>query len=121
MPYFQTMANRASKVFSFDEIDEIDVERIAGFQTLCEVMEFLGIARNALDNRVVDTIPMGIQVPILSVVRYALEGRAPNERMQITFSWAPAYDWSVKIWEAHAIEGSPAAMTVMLEGPYPEP
>lgn len=119
MPFLQVMSNRASYTFSYDNIATIDLSTIPADSGFCEYMQALNVARTDQEIAVLDSMPVAIQLAMLSVIHYAMEGDE-QDRKQITFSWAPAYEWGVHIWEARAASGSPSAITINLEGPYPD-
>jgi hypothetical protein len=118
MPFLQVMSNRASEVFSFDNIHKVSVT-IRADSNLTNVLERLGIAQTDAECAAIDALPPAVHQAVLGVMRSALQPKGGGDRRQITFSWSPAYAHSVHIWEARAVAGSPAAITVHLEGPYP--
>lgn len=119
MPFLQVMSNRASHVFSYDNIGNLNVQSIPPGTSLTNLLQTLGIAQSKPESDVIDAIPLAIQHSIQSVIRYAVEHDDVAQRKQITFSWSPAYEHGVHIWEARAAAGSPSAITIHLEGPYP--
>ncbi|MCB1683042.1 MAG: hypothetical protein R3E82_15840 [Pseudomonadales bacterium] len=118
MPFLQVMSNRASEAFSFDRIQELKV-RVQPNTDLGNLLGRLGIVQTAQERAALRAFPKSIKDSLLAVIRRALEPPA-GERLQITVSWAPAYEYGVHIWEARSVCGSPSAITIHLEGPYPE-
>lgn len=118
MPFLQVMSNRASEVFSFDRIQDLSV-RIQPNTDLGKLLSRLDIIRTPEERAAFRAFPPAIKSSVLAVIRRALEPPA-GERLQITVSWAPAYEYGVHIWEARSVTGSPSAITIHLEGPYPE-
>ena len=59
---------------------------------------------------------MSIQKGVLATLEYAMT-REP--KIPVTISWAPDYDFSVSIWDAHSTEKSARAITIMMRSPYP--
>jgi hypothetical protein len=115
MPFYQQMAWRATRAFRRNNIAKLNVSVAAPGARLSAVAQALGIAKNKRDEQVLDAIPDSIQDVIVTVVRHAITKGVP-----VYFGWSPAYDYSVKIWEARAVEDSPTAITLHLEGPYPD-
>jgi hypothetical protein len=119
MPFLQVMSNRASCKFSYDNLSTLDLSAVPKDPSLIGYLQALNIARSTQDQAVINAMPSTIQISALSVMRHAVECDVAN-RKQITFSWAPAYEWGIHIWEARSAGGSPSAITIQLEGPYPD-
>jgi len=115
MPFFQVMSTRANNVFHPTNVGSLDVGCASPGTSLGTAARTLGIALNARDVQVLDDIPESIQHAIVSIMRYAITQRVPAY-----FAWSPAYDYAVKVWEARGVEDSPPAITVHIEGPYPD-
>lgn len=120
MPFLQVMANRASEAFSYDNLDALKIGTIRADARLANVLETLNIVRSDAERAAIEAFPPALQQIIVSVLRHALPTDTAK-RKQITVSWAPAYEHAVHVWEARAVGGSPAAITLHLEGPYPQP
>ncbi len=118
MPFLQVMSNRANEVFSFDRIQELGI-RVAPTTDLVNLLSRLEIVRTPLERRALRAFPQTIRDVMLAVIARAVDPPR-GERLQITVSWAPAYEYGVHVWEARSVPGSPAAVTIHLEGPYPE-
>lgn len=61
-------------------------------------------------------IPGSIQETLRSVIYYALSTAPPTE---ITFAWAPSYDYEVTIWHAPDTSTTKGGITVLLKSRYP--
>jgi len=122
MPFLQVMSNRASHKFSLDNLPTLDLTemQVPANASLKDYLQALEIARSTQELAVIDSMPMALQQSVLAVLRYAAECDVAD-RKQITFSWSPAYEWGMHLWEARAVKGSASAITINLEGPYPEP
>lgn len=97
MPFLQVMSNRASEAFSFDRIQELKV-RVQPNTDLGNLLGRLGIVQTAQERAALRAFPKSIKDSLLAVIRRALEPPA-GERLQITVSWAPAYEYGVHIWK----------------------
>ena len=65
----------------------------------------------------VSTIPRGFQEALRSIVYYALSS---EPRVLLNFSWAPAYDFELTIWEMVEKEPAYSGMSIALKGRYPD-
>lgn len=119
MPFLQAMSNRASEVFSYDNIQDLGV-RVQPNSDLMRLLGRLDIVRTRAERAALQAFPETIRAIILAVIHRALSP-PKGERLQITVSWAPAYEHGVHVWEARGVGDSPAAITLHLEGPYPAP
>jgi hypothetical protein len=119
MPFLQTMTNRACHIFSFENIKNLSIDNVPPGSTLSQLLQTLGIATTSQEIAAVGTIPGALQCSIMSIMNYAIDHNDPNDRIQMSFSWSPAYEWGLHVWEAHAVSGSPSAITINIEGPYP--
>jgi hypothetical protein len=72
---------------------------------------------NGLLNAYVGMMPRGFQESLRAIIYYALSS---EPRVLLNFSWAPAYDFEMTIWEM--VEPPPAhtGMTILLKGRYPD-
>ena len=120
MPFMQMMANRTSCLFNGDDIGSLDIGCLDTANSLAELLRILGIAQSDAEIAMIGHMPGLLQRTCLETIRYSLQPPGGASRIPITVSWSPAYDWAVKLWEAHAVEGSPTAITVHIEGPYPD-
>ena len=116
MPAFQVMTSHANACFSVDAMDNVEEEKLAPGRRLCDIMDDLGLVPDPNYLAYLDAWPIALQEAIRAVV-YDAMCRSP--RIPVHFAWAPAYDYGVKIWEAHSTTDSTAAITIMMESPYP--
>jgi len=65
----------------------------------------------------INDIPIGIQEAIRSVIYYALGTKPPT---QISFSWAPGYDYEVTMWQAPDTSKTRGGVTVLVKSRYPD-
>lgn len=64
----------------------------------------------------INSMPMSMQEALLAIIHHAL-GTAPPT--QITFSWAPSYDYELTIWHAPDTRSTRGGITVLLKSRYP--
>lgn len=65
----------------------------------------------------VNDIPGGMQEAIRATIYYALSTTPPT---QITFAWAPGYDYELSIWEAPDTKTSKGGITILIKSRYPD-
>lgn len=116
MPAFQTMVERANRKFSRRNLRRRDVGNAASGRTLAQLATDYGIAISEAEQAHLNNWPPTLQEVIRVTIESALASRP---QLPIGFSWSPAYDYSVKVWEAHSTATSAAAITLHLESPYP--
>ena len=64
----------------------------------------------------VDSLPVIFQESMRSTIFYALSTAPPT---QITFAWAPGYDYELTIWQAPDTSATRGGITVLLKSRYP--
>jgi len=64
----------------------------------------------------VDSLPASFQEILRSTIFYALSTDPPT---QITFAWAPSYDFELTIWQAPDTRATRGGITVLLKSRYP--
>ncbi len=86
-------------------------------QALLGVMNPAHKELNGLLHAYVSMMPRGFQESLRAIIHYALSS---DPRVLLNFSWAPAYDFEMTIWEM--VEPAPAhtGMTILLKGRYPD-
>jgi hypothetical protein len=72
---------------------------------------------NGLLNAYVSMMPRGFQESLRAILYYALSS---EPRVLLTFSWAPAYDFEMTIWEMTEPPPAHTGMTILLKGRYPD-
>jgi hypothetical protein len=65
----------------------------------------------------IETIPGSFQASLLSIIHYALTSRP---RVLLNFSWAPAYDFELTIWEIVEPQPANSGISILLKGRYPD-
>lgn len=72
---------------------------------------------NGLLNAYVSMMPRGFQESLRAILYYALSS---EPRVLLNFSWAPAYDFEMTIWEMPEPAPAHTGMTILLKGRYPD-
>ncbi len=116
MPAFQTMVERANRKFSRRNLPRRLAEHAVPGRSLAQLATDYGIALSAAEQAHLNDWPDTLQEVIRVTIESALSSRP---QLPIGFSWSPAYDYSVQVWEAHSTATSAAAITIHLESPYP--
>lgn len=62
-------------------------------------------------------VPPALQEALRSVIHHALTTTPPT---QITFAWAPAYDYEMTIWQAPDTKITKGGITVLFKSRYPD-
>lgn len=114
MPLLQAMSERANHLFSRENIGAVSWP---GGHQLVDIAEKLGVATTDAEKQYLEAWPTSLQRCIIGVLESATESRA---RVPVTMCWAPDYDYSVQVWDAHATANSARAITMVLRGPYPD-
>jgi hypothetical protein len=64
-----------------------------------------------------ETMPVAIQETIRAVAYAALSAVPPVE---VTFAWAPSYDFEVTVWQAPDTKATKGGITVLIRSRYPD-
>jgi hypothetical protein len=72
---------------------------------------------NGLLHAYVSMMPRGFQESLRAILYYALSS---EPRVLLNFSWAPAYDFEMTIWEMTEPPPAHTGMTILLKGRYPD-
>jgi hypothetical protein len=72
---------------------------------------------NGLLTAYVAMMPRGFQESLRAILYYALSS---EPRVLLNFSWAPAYDFEMTIWEMTEPAPAHSGMTILLKGRYPD-
>jgi hypothetical protein len=60
---------------------------------------------------------MSLQEALRSTIYHALSTKPPT---QVTFGWAPGYDYEVTIWHAPDTKKTKGGITVLIKSRYPD-
>jgi|ERR1700674_5306015 len=123
MPGLQTILGELNTKFSRDGIKKLAAERDAfapGKSLAAGVVVHAKMSLHALHQPWQDylkTIPESMQAAILAVIHHALGTKPPT---QVTFAWAPGYDYEVSIWQAPDTRATRGGITVLIKSRYPD-
>jgi hypothetical protein len=120
MPVFHEITGRLNDRFRHGEISEVDIAPFLGDDSLADIafgMDIVGDP-DSVSYAILDAIPQGMQAALRALIVHNLS-RAPADRWEMTFAWAPGYDYEVNLWEAPSTVVSRAGITVMLRTRYP--
>jgi len=120
MPHLQTILGTLNTAFSKDSIPRL-VEQREAFrpgQTLgAGIVVHPKTALHADWVEYLHRIPASIQETVRTVIYHALSTTPPT---QITFAWAPGYDYELTIWQAPDTRTSRGGITMLIKSRYPD-
>ena len=122
MPALQTMLSRFNAHFSEQGIENLarDREKFAPGCGLQHAVNLVSDPRHPLNSQLhgyVAGIPPTISESIRSVIYSALSTNPPT---QVTFAWAPSYDFELSIWQAPDTAKTRGGATVLFKSRYPD-
>lgn len=116
MPLLQAISERFNSSFSRESISGINIPDNADELSIGELAHHLELIKTPHEKHHVDGWPSTLQDCLKATVLSALR---QQPRVPIQLCWAPDYDYSVTIWDAHSTQNSHRAITILLRGPYP--
>jgi hypothetical protein len=121
MPGLQTTTGYLNDAFSRDHIKELVGSRhvFAPGKPLREGLKLVLKGKPAVFRFLlpyVEELPASFRETLRNLVHFALSTKPPTT---ITFSWAPAYDYELTIWDAPDTARTKGGITVLLKGRYP--
>lgn len=116
MPAFETMFNEL--VVRLREPDTRDAIRqlLSDRTSLADIADQLGLVTHSGQKRFIDSAPASIQAAILAI---AEDNLARDQPKQMMFTWAPGYDWELRVWESTSSTVSEGGITVQVRSRYP--
>jgi len=120
MPHLQTALGTLNTAFSRDNIAKLAKNRASfreGQKLGAGIVIDSTMALHAEWIKYLDIIPGGLQEAIRSIINYALSTSPPT---QITFAWAPGYDYELSVWQAPDTRTSRGGITVLIKSRYPD-
>ncbi len=119
MPMMQAMVERANHRFNRENIESMRKESasLAPGEDLAAGARALGIAANGREEAFLRAWPPGIREAIRAAVYDALV--RPDGPLPVQFTWSPAYDYEVTVWEVAGTAESMGGMTIALKSPVP--
>ncbi len=115
MPIFLKIAERFNERFRSDNIGAVRVDALAPGSTLSQFASNLGIAMTADERAFLERWPAGLQEALRAVLESAAKRRQP-----VSLTWAPGYDYEVRLWEARSTAKTQGHITIHLRGRYPD-
>jgi hypothetical protein len=120
MPHLQTFLGNLNNAFSRDNISKLAQQRDAFCEGRPFVSGLIVDSKMALQGdwaKYLQQIPGSLQEAIRSIIRHALSTTPPT---QITFAWAPGYDYELSVWQAPDTRTSRGGITVLIKSRYPD-
>ncbi len=122
MPLLQFMLGRLNRRFSGPELFETKTRRDmwAPGKSLSQIAREARTAPPELLNAwatFLDTMPVAIQETIRAVAYSALSADPPVE---VTFAWAPSYDFEVTVWQVPDTKTTKGGITLLVRSRYPD-
>jgi hypothetical protein len=122
MPMLQFMLGRLNRRFSGQELLETTARREmwAPGRSLGQIARENRTAPPELLlawTAFLDTMPAAIQETIRAVAYAALSADPPVE---VTFAWAPSYDFEVTVWQAPDTRTTKGGITLLIRSRYPD-
>jgi hypothetical protein len=118
MPGLQTLFGDLNKAFSRDAIGALVAEKEAfapGKPLAAGVVVKAGRMQKPW-LAYIDQMPKSIQESVRGVIYHALSSNPP---IQVTFAWAPGYDYELTIWDVPDNKKTRGGITVLIKSPYP--
>lgn len=119
MPMLQTVLNDLNQAFGKDGIARLAISRDAfapGKQLGAGLVVQKGTPLYDAWQAYLGQLPGSFQETLRSIIHYALSTAPPT---QITFAWAPSYDYEVTIWHAPDTAATKGGITVLVKSRYP--
>lgn len=121
MPGLQTTTGYLNEAFNRAHIAELVAHRdvFAPGEPLSRGLKFVlkhqpGLYKFLLPY--IEELPASFQETLRNLAFFALSTKPPTP---ITFSWTPAYDFELTIWDAPDTGRTPGGITVLLKSRYP--
>jgi len=120
MPMMQTTLHGLNNSFSTTNLANTATQQ-AQFahgqpyeQTLANMGSSDPVLNRALRNYL-QGMPGGISETLRSAIHYAL-----GSNTNVTFAWAPSYDWEITVWQAPDTAQTKGGITVLIKSRYPD-
>lgn len=121
MPAFQTVLGELNRQFSPDRIAEFAKARTAHFAPGNSLdLTFLVDEKTPLHRAwksYLELAPVSFRETMRGIVHHALSTSPPT---QVTFAWAPGYDYELTMWQAPDTQMTKGGITVLLKSRYPD-
>jgi hypothetical protein len=120
MPQLQTVLGQLNTAFARDNIKKLADQREAfapGKPLAAGVVVKAKMALHDKWNEYLKQIPQSMQEALRSTIYHALSTTPPT---QITFAWAPGYDFELTMWHAPDTRTTKGGITVLIKSRYPD-
>ena len=119
MPVMQTLLNDLNHKFGKDQIHTTAThkDKYAPGQQVTGALIAGGTPLESVFKGYLGHMPGAIHETLRSVIHHALSTSPPT---QITFAWAPAYDWEVTVWQAPDTHHTKGGITLLIKSRYPD-
>jgi hypothetical protein len=119
MPALQSVLGHLNRAFSKDEIGKLAEARESfapgkGFDTSLFVKKGTPLHKAWTDYH--GQLPASFQDMLRSIIYHALSTKPAT---QITFAWAPGYDYELTMWHAPDTKQTKGGITVLVKSRYP--
>jgi mannosyltransferase OCH1-like enzyme len=120
MPHLQTALGTLNIAFSRENLPKLVEKRAAfaeGKPLAAGIVVDASMALHAYWMKYIGDIPGGMQEAIRATIYQALSTEPPT---QITFAWAPGYDYEMSMWQAPDTNTSKGGITILIKSRYPD-
>jgi hypothetical protein len=120
MPGLQTILGQLNTAFGRDGIGELATKREMygpGKSIATGIIVHSKMALHKDWTRYLKGIPPSMQEALRAIIYQALSTTPPT---QITFAWAPGYDYELTVWHAPDTHATRGGITVLLKSRYPD-
>lgn len=117
MPFMQKLVSTANQAFGPEGIQQLDGEAFGPGRPLALAVKEAGIIEDDTVLDYLDHWPSGMKEALRALLHHNLQ-RPPEQRLPVTFAWAPGYDDEMTMWEV-ADGASRGGITVFLRSRYP--
>ena len=116
MPFAEKMFPRLNRRLTYDTVHELPPEPFERDEGLSGALRDLGVIERDAEAAFVDQMPLSMQAAALAIVRTNLKRDRPK---QMIVSWAPGYDWEMRVWETGSTGESEGGITIQVFSRYP--
>jgi hypothetical protein len=120
MPGLQTVLGQLNTAFGREGIDKLAEKRESFAPGKPLAAGVVVHSKMALYDDWVDyikKIPLSMQEALRATIYHALSAKPP---VQVTFAWAPGYDYELTIWQAPDTRKTKGGITVLIKSRYPD-
>ena len=116
MPAYETMFKALAVQLEDPGVQNTLRGLLGGGASLGDIIDALGLVQHSAQRAFIESTPASMQAAILAIARDNLSRPEPKQMM---FTWAPAYDWELHLWESTASTVSEGGITVQIRSRYP--